>query len=541
MSTPSRIIGVGLVVLLAGMPGRLAASDSPGDSKRRAVLVGIETYARADRVKYATADVKLIAARLQVYGGFDGQHILLMTDDQSDKQRLPVAANLGPRIQAWLASAKANDMMLVYLAGHGVITPKGKICLLPADAPASAADVSGLDIREVIRWLRACKANHKVLVLDICRQMGGPDDAGVNDLSPVRRELAEQKADFICIFSANGRSYPDDKVKHGVFNWRFAQGLVRGDGDKNGKVTVAEAFAYAQRETRLWGSRPGNGRQEPEMRAPTDGVAPERIQLSVRTKPSPAFTNSVGMKLVYLKPGSFQMGSPAREKERSDDEGPIHEVRIARGFYMGAHEVTQAQFEAVMGDNPASFSFIRGAEKHPVEQVSWNDATEFCRRLSAREGCTYRLPTEAEWEYACRAGTTTPFSFGQTLSTEQANYNGNHVYGQGRKGDNRKSTMPVGSFPPNGWGLYEMHGSVWEWCGDWYRSDTYQHAPHADPKGPEQPPGNANSRPARLLRGGSWRSTPGMSRSAYRGWSYPAYQNDNLGFRVVCQLSARNG
>jgi formylglycine-generating enzyme required for sulfatase activity len=230
--------------------------------------------------------------------------------------------------------------------------------------------------------------------------------------------------------------------------------------------------------------------------------------------------DGVTMKLVRLPAGEFVMGSPASEEWRDDDEGPQHRVRITRPFYMGATEVTQAQYEAVMGTNPSHFK----GPQNPAEQVSWSDAAEFCRRLGAKAGMTVRLPTEAEWEYACRAGTNTPFHFGNTISTDQANYDGNYVYGSGRKGVYRGRTTPVGSFPPNTWGLHDMHGNVWEWCQDWY--GPYGVGPAADPQGP-------SNGEVRVLRGGSWCDHPGDLRSANRAGSNPALTFSDLGFRVA--------
>ena len=229
----------------------------------------------------------------------------------------------------------------------------------------------------------------------------------------------------------------------------------------------------------------------------------------------------VTMELVLVPAGEFMMGSPDKEAQRTSDEGPQHSVRISRAFYMGKYEVTQAQWEAVMGSNPSRF---KGDGKLPVEFVSWDDCQEFCRKLSSGTGRTIRLPTEAQWEYACRAGTTTPFSFGQTISTDQANYDGNSTYGNGGKGEYRQKTVPVGSFPPNAWGLHDMHGNIWEWCQDWYGS--YEGSAQVEPAGPSSGPG-------RVLRGGSWYNNPWNCRSASRDGNTPDYRFDGNGLRVV--------
>ena len=229
----------------------------------------------------------------------------------------------------------------------------------------------------------------------------------------------------------------------------------------------------------------------------------------------------VKMELVLIPAGEFMMGSPASEAQRYADEGPQRTVRISRPFYLARTEVTQAQWQAVMGNNPSHF---KGDGRLPVEQVSWNDAQEFCRKLSAKAGVTVRLPTEAEWEYACRAGTATPFHFGSTITTDQANYDGNYPYGGGPKGVYRQKTVAVGSFPANAWGLHDMHGNVWEWCQDLY--GAYAAGSVTDPTG-------AGSGTERVLRGGSWSSGATYCRCAYRSGSRPAYRFDDIGFRVA--------
>ena len=230
-------------------------------------------------------------------------------------------------------------------------------------------------------------------------------------------------------------------------------------------------------------------------------------------------TNAVGMKFAWIPPGTFMMGSTNKEKGRGDDE--IHrKVTLTRGFYMGIHTVTQEQWQAVMGSNPSSFM---GEKNLPVEQVSWLDCQEFCKKLSAKDKKAYRLPTEAEWEYACRAGTATPYHFGATLATNQANYNGDFVDGNSKKGINREKTVPGGSFPANAWGLFDMHGNVWQWCQDWHGS--YGRAETTDPQGPKT---GTN----RILRGGSWGSHPIFCRSANRNFSAPDQRTEFYGFRV---------
>ncbi|NMF66171.1 SUMF1/EgtB/PvdO family nonheme iron enzyme [Brasilonema octagenarum] len=244
--------------------------------------------------------------------------------------------------------------------------------------------------------------------------------------------------------------------------------------------------------------------------------------------------NGVTLEMVAIPGGTFMMGAPENDKYSTDDERPQHQVTV-QPFFMGRYPVTQAQWRAVaalaqvnkeLNPNPSGF---KGNDR-PVERISWYDALEFSARLNFRinftAGRDYRLPSEAEWEYACRAGTATPFYFGETITTDLANYNGNYTYGNAPKGEYRQQTTPVGSFSPNAFGLYDMHGNVWEWCADTWHD--YEGAPKD---------GSAwirnNDNDYRLLRGGSWYLDPGC-RSAVRGRYYPDYAYDFVGFRVVC-------
>ncbi|MBN2590023.1 MAG: SUMF1/EgtB/PvdO family nonheme iron enzyme [Sedimentisphaerales bacterium] len=241
--------------------------------------------------------------------------------------------------------------------------------------------------------------------------------------------------------------------------------------------------------------------------------------------------NSIGMKFVYIPAGEFMMGSPLDEAGREVSEGPQHSVKISRGFWMGVYEVTQAEYNAIMGSNPSYFTkgFVidKGflglgvkrisdeASQHPVEVICWNDATEFCRKLSQKEGKTYSLPTEAQWEYACRAGTQTLFSFGDEdyLLGDYAWYLTDRVH-------------PVGQKKANAFGLYDMHGNVWEWCQDWYEENYYSNFTGVDPQGP-------SSGSYHVLRGGSWYDDPSYCRSAARLWNEPEVTSNNYGFRVI--------
>lgn len=251
--------------------------------------------------------------------------------------------------------------------------------------------------------------------------------------------------------------------------------------------------------------------------------------------------------LIFIKGGTFLMGSPVTEAWREKDEVQ-HRVAL-NDFFIGKHEVTQQDYRAIMGDNPSNFK----EDALPVENISWLEAVRYCNALSQKEGLApayiingenvdwdrsapgYRLPTEAEWEYACRAGTRTPFNTENYISTEQANYYGTypytietHYFSQDKletpPGEYRQRTVPVGSFAPNRWGLFDMHGNVWEWCWDWYGNYA---------SGIQDNPAGVDTGTYRINRGGGWNDFGKHLRCAYRAASPPDSRMFNLGFRIV--------
>jgi formylglycine-generating enzyme required for sulfatase activity len=231
-----------------------------------------------------------------------------------------------------------------------------------------------------------------------------------------------------------------------------------------------------------------------------------------KDSPQPPIRKAFEPEMLAITGGCFQMGSPASEPQRFPNEKQ-HKVCV-ENFEIGKYEVTQAQWKAVMGKNPSKFN----GDNLPVEQISWNDAQSFIAKLNTETGKTYRLPTETEWEYAARAGTTTPFYTGNCINAEQANFNGNYDYNDCGKGIYKQQTTPVGSYSPNAWGLYDMAGNVWEWTSDCYEN---------------------NNCSKRIMRGGSWGSFAKGARSAYRYGDKIDSKNDNLGFRIALTLQSK--
>jgi formylglycine-generating enzyme required for sulfatase activity len=262
---------------------------------------------------------------------------------------------------------------------------------------------------------------------------------------------------------------------------------------------------------------------DPSVRAEEDTIRqmPVTKQVNSLIEKRKNFITDSKLEMIWVKSGTFMMGSPVNEVGRWKNE-IHHQVTLTKGFYLGKYEVTQAQWGRVMGNNPSTF----GGADRPVERVSWNDAVEFCKKLTEMEknagrvpqGMSYQLPTEAQWEYACRAGTTTKYSWGDDINPKLANYTDSGL----------KKAMAVGSYRPNPWGFYDMHGNVWEWCADWF--GEYPTSSVTDPIG-------VASGSLRVLRGGSCHNDGTHLRSAKRSYDTPSDRFYDSGFRVGFQSS----
>ncbi len=290
-----------------------------------------------------------------------------------------------------------------------------------------------------------------------------------------------------------------------------------GELDQAGKSSVAD-------NVRTWLEKKGRKAHEDENVKSSESTS-RLSRVSRLSRPADecktiALPGGAEMELVWCPPGEFMMGSQTGEEGRFDNEAQ-HRVQLTDGFWMGKHPVTQLQWQSVMGSNPSKF---RGDDL-PVETVSWDDCQDFVARVNAALGCGARLPTEAEWEYACRAGTTTAYSWGNALNGDMANCNGTHPCGTAGKGTYLAETTSVGKYGANPWGLCDMHGNVWEWCADWF--DEYPTGSMADPKGPA-------SGDKRVLRGGGWDNYAQYCRSAYRDCDVPSCRYGGYGFRLCC-------
>jgi formylglycine-generating enzyme required for sulfatase activity len=570
-----------------------ATPNTEAAGRRYALVVGVQKY-RVNQpladLAYTNEDAEELAEVLKA-GGYN---VVLMTTAaarvKGQEHLAPNSDYIRDQLNSLLAAPNLDndDIILLAFAGHGVEfdfvegsgdqqtrTPKFYFC--PADASIVGVSTANqitaannlIDLTELYTALENCHAGGKLLLVDACRNDPSKPALKRNPLAalPNLPPPPGGTAAFLSC-SSSETSIEDDVLKHGVFLHHVIEAL-RGDADtstaKNpadGKITISELADYASVKTYDFVRNKYKGKtQKPELKGQIRLPIPI---IDVRSVPQ-LFSESLKIRFVTIPAGTFQMGSPESEEGHNDDEGPQHTVRIGRDFRMAVHEVTRGQFAAFVretgyqteaekgGGNNYGFNAATGefeldakynwrnpgypqTDDHPVVLVSWNDAKAFCEWLSRRDRRTYRLPTEAEWEYACRARSTTPYWNGDDQeglarianvadgTAKQKFSNWTTITAR----DGHVFTAPVGSFPANPFGLHDMHGNVWEWCADWYDSDYYENSPAADPQGP----GSGSSR---VLRGGSWYGVPYGFRCAYRSSNTPGFRSLNYGFRLVLE------
>jgi formylglycine-generating enzyme required for sulfatase activity len=596
-----RVVAVGVLLILGAMvPAPAAAGARQDGPKKVALLVGINQYkARklADNpLRFAERDARELGAILERQG-FDQVKVLTGADANLDAINTNLAAILKDRAAA--------DLVLIGFAGHGVQMPlvdeQGRLVrdeqgrelseayFCPVNAVSGRPDTMVSLTRLMERLNREGGVN--LIMVDACRDdPGEAEKRGLRSFSGnelVGRVPNNSAILFSC--SAGQQALETDQAGggHGVFFYHVIEGLKGRAADPDtGEVAWDDLVSFLRKNVnkraREWDPK---GAAKVDESPRTRGLLQNphmignlvatpvlaRVDLARRapaeatpgpTAAAPEFiTTGVGqIKLKRIPAGTFMMGSDATDPDAEDDEfvdkaagrKEKHRVRITRAFYLGAYEVTQAQYKAVMGNNPSYFSATgegkdkvagQSTDQHPVETVSWLDAVQFCNKLNAREGFAafyeidgdkvsvpdwnrpgYRLPTEAEWEYACRANTSTRYSFGDDAASL-----GEFGWFDGNSGD---KSHAVGEKRPNGFGLYDMHGNVWEWCWDGYDDAYYKSSPEDDPRGGE-------GASIRVGRGGGWNDDPRYVRSANRYWFVPGGRDSLLGFRVALVQSAR--
>jgi formylglycine-generating enzyme required for sulfatase activity len=573
----------GFVVVSIVLIGVCAAFNPANAGERYALLVGVRQYIKSELtpLKYTENDIAGLEQVLRK-AGYPAENLVVMTQSSGaeDVRYLPTTENIQRELNLLLAEPTADDTVLIALSGHGVqFQGEKEVFFCPADARLKSRETL-LSLESVYEALDACPAANKVLLVDACRndpQSNLGKAAGEVQLEPVGRRAQPPvpPGGIAALFScaAGQKSFEMPDLKRGVFFHFVIEGLAgKADSDGDQEVTLPELELFAGKQVKSYVRNQLSELQTPERRGESRGlVALTRLSEAVSpavTSPSvPDATvtfagkkageqrddNVLKMKLCWCPPGGFVMGSPPDEPERGDDENQV-QVTLTRGFWLGKYEVTRGEWESVMGTTvddkrgggesldreepcPVFGSgrrlvvLVPEGPDHPMIHVSYEDALKFCAKLTESErqakrlpdGVAYRLPTEAQWEYACRAGTTSATAFGPSLSSNQANFEGKS-YNGADEGVILSQTSPVGSYDPNRWGLHDMHGNVSEWCLDCYAKVL---PGGKDPRVP-------NDSTERVRRGGSWWFDDGAScRSASRAKAEKELGDRSTGFRVA--------
>lgn len=555
--------------------------------KRWAILIGVDKYSKKP-LHCCVADARMQSDALKMHCGYDRTRVILVTDDQKVESLQPRKANLQKQVSELLKKVGESDTVLVAFAGHG-FSLNGQSFLCPLDFDGDQPALTGWRIDELRSLLHDCRAAQKLLVLDCCHSGGAVSVGGAD---PSVKELGaafEHAQGLITLASCrtNETSMESRQKGHGLFTLMMVAGLKgAADFDTNGIVDSDELYRHVLSSVPIAANELEAGHKQTPVRLigqdvvgvfalsrPRSGVADTaEDEKKSELQPGDTLVNSIGMKLVVLPQGIYVRGSPEDEFRRHEDEDR-RPVVLTPSPIFGVYEVTQHEYQTVTRSNPGYFcSTGDGAEsvegtdtsRFPVENVTWQEANDFCRRLSSRPEeraakRTYRLPTEAEWEYACRANSLTTFHVGELISSDQANFRADKPYWNSPIGTYLGRTRSVGSYFPNGFGLYDMHGNVAEWCADWYVSplpngyswtakgrtaedtnlllEEFVNAikkglpisQYANPQGPLQGE-------TRVVRGGGFSSDGTLCRSAVRRFQRPGTGLRSIGFRVVCQL-----
>ena len=578
------MIGLLALLMLPELVSDVQAADY-------ALLVGVKNYGQLsglNALKYTENDVEALA-KLLLANGYRQENVTVLTQSRSQKEPglSPTSENILRELDLILKGLNPDDSVLLAFAGHGVKFVNGKASYFcPIDTEIKGRNHL-ISYESIYAKLKVCPASRKLLLSDACRN-DPLSTTGRAIPSVTRSEPQIPPGSTVALFACQaGQEAQEDKdLQHGVFFHYVLDGL-RGAADRQGKdstgngngtIELTELVAYTQQHVKDHVRGKFRTSQNPELQTHVTNIQQLIRYPVLRVKST--ITNSIGMNLVEIPAGTFMMGSGKSAAEIArlfdskavnyEDEHPQHRVKITKSFRLGVYEVTVGQFRQFVNatghqteaekDGEGGHGWNEKTEKfegrdpkynwentgfdqtdeHPVVNVTWNDAVAFCKWLSRKEGKTYRLPTEAEWEYACRGGTTSLYQTGddpnglaavgntadQTAKDKWTNY---QTFDYLSVRDGYVFSAPVGRYRPNSFGLYDMHGNVFEWCQDWYDGGYYGKSPSADPGGP-------SSGSSRVLRGGSWRHRARSNRSAYRLRLAPDSRYSFLGFRVVCEL-----
>ncbi len=556
-----KVIAKSIIATLFVFLSAVALADQEQQSGEKwALLIGVDRNEALGELEVCAADARALKA---VLGQIGYRNINILTDDSEDLTRWPTSGNIRRAVQRISEVADEDDTILLFFSGHGIMRD-GEGHIVPVDGDRRNA----IALSWVKGQLAYSKARHKMLILDACHAGAAK---GVEGIVPGHE--VETGISMLLSSGEDQVSWPDDERGHSVFSWYLLEGLTGAAADEDGTVSFESLSEYVRDRVRAWSFSEQKELQvpqvrgiglggvtlarlpegaiempefervpdteaeppEPEKRAPKiytdwpfDSAEARRRQketadaLGVPVEKTIDLGGGVTMEFVLIPAGEYMRGS----ESGGSNEKPVHRVRITTPFYMGVTPVTQSQYKTVTGSNPSHFD----GHNRPVERVSWEDAKEFCQRVSRRTERDIRLPTEAEWEYAARAGTETEFYFGDDEEKlgNYAWYNENSGVGRRFPGVIRRATHPVGRKTPNVWGLHDMHGGIIEWCADWY--GEYPSGMVIDPVGPsfgEQ----------RVFRGGSWHDYAHNCRSASRTRRVPYREHSKVGFRVAISLN----
>ena len=579
--SPRQFIWLGLFLAVLAPLSIIAGVGQKGT--QYALLVAISKYAKTDQwrpLPYTHAEMREFREAL-LETGFRKENIEFLHDGQTDEKLRPTGANLLRKIKLMLDEIGPGDTFLIALNGHGVqykSDATGYFCPVNADLADKRTLVAMDGGDGIYKLLETCKARRKLLIVNACRNDPTRDVSfAAEKFQLVDKDESEVPNGIAALFSCKpGQKsyyYPEEeKIERSMFYNHLIQAW-RGQYAEGEKVTLDHVFDVVTRKTAADARRLFSESQTPWPRRLYEGewlvakVATDLPKVPAKPKIVPGsklFTNSVGMKMALIPAGKFLMGSPASENDGRKSELQ-HQVEISKPFNMGVHEVTIGQFRRFVKDQGYRTEAEKDGEggwgynetqnrmesykpqytwqkagwtqsdDHPVVNVTWNDAKAFCAWLSKRENKSYGLPSEVQWEYACRAGTKTAYSNGNDMEnlTQVGNVADASLrarisdYAWTLKGqDGYVFTAPVGQFRKNDFGLFDMHGNVWEWCEDWYDAKYYENSPPVDPL-------NTVEGKYRVLRGGAWNCDPRLCRSALRGQGRPVYRDFCTGFRVV--------
>ena len=544
-------------------------------NQKWALLIGVNDYSYVTDLKFCGNDIVALQKQLLAVG-FPKDHVTLMHEGAQERRYQPYKSNIEYELELLLGQldetgtslkkrglAEPGDLVIIAFSGHGTHpTGENKSYFCPIDAKVDRHS-SMVALEKIYKLLELSPAGVKLLMVDACRNDPRPGGQKAMKATTETKGFAKTlenppKGILVLSSCAPGQvSWEDEQIQHGVFMKYVLEGLGgaadEAIGDRNQKVSLLELYRYTSDKTKTYVARTRGQLQTPALKGDITGD----FEFGTLTNPKPdlliapfgkqaanarqaawakhlqtdvTITNSIGMKMTLIPPGEFMMGSPESEKDRYDDEQQ-HRVQISKPYYVGTTEVTQDQWERVMGTTPwKGKDYVKVGADYPTSIVSWDDAREYCRKLSEKEGRTYRLPTEAEWEYACRSGNLNSYCFGSHNTTTLQEY---AWFDENADAIGDEYAHRVAQKRANFFGLYDMHGNVYEWCSDWYDENYYGSLAGkltVDPEGPA-------SGSSRVLRGGSWRSDPQYARSALRNRHTPTDRfNRGIGFRIVCEL-----